>query len=120
MSGCDGVSRLFSSMNNNRGWVLSLVIVTAVIFAIAAYTALFMAVSRLRRSGSLTVRQVHARLAAQGGMAWAMQKLIDDPTWDSPAGNVDLTLNGMGVDIIIDPCANTPCPPRPLRVKVIY
>lgn len=101
---------------------MSLVIITAVIFGIAAYTALFMAVSRLRRSGSLTVRQVQASLAAQGGMAWAMQKLIDDPTWGSAAGDVDLTLNGMQVDVIVPRCPSPPCDPanRSLRVRVVY
>jgi hypothetical protein len=104
--------------------VLGLVVVTAVVFAAISYAALFWALHLARLSGAVDVRSLQARYAAEGGIDWAMQQLAHTPTWSSDAGT-DLTLNGIGVDVIIPPCCpippcQSPCQPRTLQAKVSY
>ena len=105
-----------------RGWILGLVVVTAVAIAAMAYAALVWGLHLARLSGSLTFRKVQARYAAEGGIAWAMQRLMKDPQRPFPEGDVDLQLNGMNVDIVLPPCptAGTPCRDRKLQAKVVY
>ncbi|MBI4354386.1 MAG: hypothetical protein HY595_04035 [Candidatus Omnitrophica bacterium] len=106
-------------MSRQRGLVLGLVVVTAVVFAAISYAALFWALHLARLSGAVDVRLLQARFAAEGGIAWAMQQLAYNPAWSSGVGT-DLTLNGIHVDVVIPACAATPCLPRKLEAKVSY
>ncbi len=105
-----------------RGLVLGLVVVTAVVFAAIAYAALFWALHMARVSSGVGLRRLQARYAAEGGIAWAMQQLAHNPTWSSGEGpeSPPLTINTMQVDILISPCQGTPCESRKLQAKVIY
>ena len=61
-----------------RGLVLGLVIITAVVMTIAAYTALFVALSLARRPGPMDEGQVRARFASEAGVIWAKERLYDN------------------------------------------
>lgn len=106
-----------------RGAVLGMVIVIAVTTAIGAYTLLTMAASQARQAqaAGVNVQHTQARYAAEGGLVWAQQRLFTIPTWGSSAGTIDVTIGGMGVDIITNPpCGAPPCPPRTLEARVDY
>ena len=59
---------------------MAMVLVTAVIFSIAAFGALTMAVSRARQANYVSEDRIRARYAAEAGLVWAMQQL-----WANPA-----------------------------------
>ncbi|MBI2495743.1 MAG: hypothetical protein HYW10_04165 [Candidatus Omnitrophica bacterium] len=63
---------------------------------------------------------MRARYAAEAGLVWAQQQLWVTPT-SSFAGNPDITIGGIGVDITVNPpCGATPCPPQTLQARVSY
>lgn len=115
-------------MKNDQGLALGIVILFAFVFGVAALAALTVGLSRVQSSQEFGNR-VQGRYAAEAGLVWAMQKLYDTPTWNSPAGAIDLPLDvngngtidaGEGVDIILAPCGATPCEERTLQAKVVY
>lgn len=60
-----------------RGAALGMVVVIAVCFSIAAFTALILALSRTRTK-DFYKRRVVAHYAAEAGLVWAMQRLWVD------------------------------------------
>ena len=101
-------------LRNGRGAALWIVIVTALICSVAAYTMLMMAVSQARR-GQFYANRTKARYAAEAGLVWAMQRLWQAPT-NFTAGTTDVTVDGMNVDVI-GACNPGPCT---LQAKVMY
>ena len=57
--------------SNERGIALGLVIITAMVFSIAAFAALTMSMARINQS-AYNVRRLQARYAAEAGLVWAM------------------------------------------------
>ncbi len=63
---------------NRRGLVLAVVVMTAVVMGIAAYTALFVALAMARLPNPLDEVRVRARFASEAGVAWARERLYDN------------------------------------------
>ncbi len=114
---------------NERGIALGIVILTAVVFAVAAFAVLTMALSRMQVSSTVGARRLKATYAAEAGLVWAMQQLWENPTtWSAAGGTVlpfdidgDGTISpGEGVTVIMPACGASPCPDRPLQAKVTY
>ena len=103
-----------------RGFVLGAVAVSSIVFSIAAFTALTVALSGRRQSTQFHEQRLSARYAAEAGLVWAMQQLQADPSFSSPAGNVDVTVGGLEVDVVVPPCAQDPCEGRTVQAKVRY
>lgn len=96
--------------------MLSLVIITAVVMTIAAYTALFVAVSIARQPKPMDETRLRAQFASEAGVIWAKERLYDNSRgiWDQvkaaavgavvpmtpPRPPVEMT-NGMQVDISV-------------------
>jgi len=100
-----------------RGFVLGAVAVSSIVFSIAAFTALTVALSGRRQSGLFHEQRLRARDAAEAGLVWAAQKLQADPSFSSEAGNVDVTVDGVEVDVVVPPCAQNPCEPRNIAIQ---
>lgn len=60
------------------GLILGLVIATAVVMAIAAYTELFIALATARQPRPMGTMQVRARFASEAGLAWAVERLYEN------------------------------------------
>lgn len=107
---------------NRRGIALGVVILTSVVFSIAAYAILFMMMG-LKQRNSFYERNLRVRYATESGLVWAQQRL-----WANPAecfgGNPDFTIDddanpltaAIGVDIIRTPCGGD----STLQAKVTY
>ena len=107
---------------HRRGISLGVVILTSVVFSIAAYAILFMMMGLKQRS-RFYEQNIRVRYATEAGMVWATQRL-----WVSPNecfnGNPDFFIDDdanpltpdIGVDIIRNPCAGN----STLQAKVIY
>ena len=112
-----------------RGMVLGIVVVMALVFSAAAFAALNVALSRSRRPGVFSnERYLRARYAAEAGVVWATQQLWGNPTEcfsASPDHLVDDDGNSatpaIPVDIVATPCP-TASPPNEvvLRAVVTY
>ena len=110
--------------STTRGVALVFVFVIAVIFSIAAFAMLTIALSASRRPGLGSESRFRATYAAEAGLVWAMQRLFVSPSDCFPA-NPDVSIDtdgpgplpATGVDITA-----TPCPPSntTLRAKVIF
>ena len=61
-----------------RGLVMGLVVITAVVMAIAAYSALFVALSLARLPSPFDATRVKARFASEAGVVWATERLYED------------------------------------------
>ena len=107
---------------NRRGIALGVVILTSVVFSIAAYAVLFMMMG-LKQRNRFYEQNLRVRYATEAGMVWATQRL-----WASPGecfnGSPDFFLDDdanpitpdIGVDIIRNPCAGH----STLQAKVVY
>jgi hypothetical protein len=92
-------------MRNERGVVLGLIIITSVIFGIAAFGILLLAMSRLRQSKYLGEDRLRAGYAAEAGLVMAMQELWVDPA-DCAFGPYTITdgTNNTTVTVTATPC----------------
>lgn len=110
-----------------RGIALGIVVVTSLVFAIAAYAVLY-AANSLGSRANFQKRNTSARYAAEAGLVWAMQKL-----WANPAecfnANPDFsfdtdgnpTTKAMAVDVIATPCPTAVAGAEmKLQAKVAY
>ena len=79
--GSDNSARV-SSLSEERGVTLAAVIITALIFAIAAFALLNMVLSQVQRAEGSLARQ-RAAYAAESGLVWATQRLCRDPNYPS-------------------------------------
>ena len=110
--------------NTERGVALVLVAVTAIIFSVAAFAMLTVALSAARRTWLGSEQRLRAKFAAEAGLVWAMQRLFVDPANCFPA-NPDMSIDtdgpgplpATGIDIIATPC---PSSAMTLKAKVTY
>ena len=82
-------------MRDQRGAALGIVIVTALICGVAAYTVLFMASSATRR-GRMFHARTRAHYLAEAGLVVAMQRLWVNPDYCSGTEFVDTDGDGTG------------------------
>lgn len=118
------------TVRGERGVVLSLVIITSIIFGIAAFGLLTMALSRLRISGALLgPNRLRAGYAAEAGVVMAMQELWANPADCAfgPANNgvytIDTYNDGDPSNDTTVTVTTTGCPPTPgtkLQAKVTF
>jgi hypothetical protein len=94
-------------VTGQRGAALGMVVLVAVCFSIAAFTALILALSRTRTK-DFYKRRVVAHYAAEAGLVWAMQRLWADPSECFRGPN----------DLFIDPDGSGPLPSLPVQIKV--
>lgn len=116
-------------MKRERGMVLGIVVVMAVVASAAAFAALNVALSRARRPGVFaTERYLRARYAAEAGVVWAAQQLWGNPT-ECFAAPVDHSVDddadpgtpAIPVDIVATPCPTaSPANEVVLRAVVTY
>ena len=100
-----------------HGIVLGIVIMTAVIFSIAAYAMLMTAMNQRQRAKEFDVDRLRARYAAEAGLVWAQERLWADPTFcvGSPPFN---PINGLTVTVTVSgPC---PGPTHKITARVTY
>lgn len=91
-------------LREQRGAALAMVVLVAVCFSIAAFTALILALSRARTKDFYKRRAV-AQYAAEAGLVWATQRLWADGTYCGVPGPPPI--NGLTVTITVSP----PCVP---------
>ncbi|MBI4343528.1 MAG: hypothetical protein HY601_01765 [Candidatus Omnitrophica bacterium] len=109
-------------MRDERGAVLGIVIITAVVAAIAAAAALQIAIAQSRHARAFRER-ARAQAAAEAGLVWAMEQLRADSTltFDAP---VDVVIPGItsveDIPVDIVPTCAAPCQNRTLRATVVY
>ena len=96
-------------LGDERGVVLGLVIITSIIFGIAAFGLLIFAMSRLRVSGYLGPERLRAGYAAEAGVVMAMQELWANPA-DCAFGPYNLDTNGDGSLETTVTVTAVPCP----------
>ena len=100
---------------NTRGAALVIVLVSALIFSIAAFGVLTMAVSRAQQVDYVSETRIRARFAAEAGMVWATQRLWATPGW--PPGCVPG--NDQAAPVwTIDTDGAGPLPPTNVNVMV--
>ena len=66
---------------HQRGIALVIVLVSSLVFSIAAFGVLTMAVSRVQQINYLSEDRIRARFAAEAGIVWATQRLWVTPGW---------------------------------------
>ena len=104
--------------HQNRGSALGIVIITGVVFSIAAFSVLTMSFSGASHPAG-TTQSFQARYAAEAGLVRASQRLWTTPTY---CGETWSRANsGLAYDVVITvspPCAaNTP---HEIRARVTY
>ena len=71
-------------MRQERGTVLAVAILTAIVCSIAAYLVLFLAITQARHARFYHQR-VRARYATEAAIVWAQAQLRADPTYCNTA-----------------------------------
>ncbi len=100
--------------NRERGMVLGIAMLAALIATIASYAMLAVAVSRARQARFYRDR-LPARYAAEAAVVRAQQRL-----WTTPGycGELGLVIGGVTVDVTVSDC--TPGNPKTVSAKAIY
>ncbi len=114
--------RTMISTTKRRGIALGVVILTSIVFSIAAYAVLFMMMG-LKQRTNFYERNLRARYATEAGLVWASQRLWANPG-DCFNANPDFSIDDdanpltpdIRVDIIRNPCAGN----STLQAKVVY
>ena len=130
----DGSAFLFGrgmscSVQNERGMAgLITAVVTALIFALAAFAVLVMALARAQQNNPLDPTRLRARYAAEAGIVWATSQLWNDPRWDASGKGfvkVDTDADGTAetkVNLTMPACVTKApnCEDRKLQATVTY
>lgn len=99
------------------GFALVAVIVTALIASVASFGALLLAMSHAQ-TGDAQLDRLRAQYAAEAGLVWAQQKLWANPAYcgtpDPPA------INGLTVNVIVDDSHCVAGTAHRLQAKVTY
>ena len=96
---------------NERGIVLGMAIIAAIIFSIAAFAMLMMAMNQRRRIKEFDVDRLRARYAAEAGLVWAQERLWVDPNFCG--GPLPTKVNDLDVTVTVSP----PCPGATHQIK---
>ena len=88
---------------SERGLALGMVVVLSVVFAIAAFAAMMIAVSRAQTS-AVQEHRLQAQYAAEAGLVFAMQQLWSNPNYcGTPAPPA---MAGMTVSLTVTNCGS--------------
>ena len=111
---------------------MGIVVLTTIVFSVAAYAALFSALA-LRQRGDFYQRHAVASYAAEAGMVWAMQRLWRNPNdcfssateWSVDPDNNSATNNTLTINIRVTalgtPFSPPVCsPPKKLSATVSF
>ena len=91
-------------IRSQRGVALGMVVLVAVCFSIAVFTALVLALSRAKQK-DFYKRRARAQYVAEAGLVWAMEQLWVDQTY---CGIPPLpTMNGLTATITVTNCSGT-------------
>ena len=91
-------------MRQERGTVLAVAILTAIVCSIAAYLVLFLAISQARHARFYHQR-VRARYATEAAIVWAQQRLWVDPPLCSQNWINAPAMEGYQVQVKVTNCA---------------
>ena len=97
---------------HRRGIALVVVLLTAVVFSIAAFGVLTVAVSRARQIDYLGEDRIRYRAAAEAGLVWAMQRLWVTPGWCGAPPFPPLDTDGDGIPETVVSITVAPCGPN--------
>ncbi len=86
-----------------RGIVLGIVIITAVIFSIAALGMLTVAMNQRQRVKVFDVNRLRARYAAEAGVVWAQEQLWENKNYCG-APQPPSPINGLTVTVAVTNC----------------
>ena len=107
------ITNMIPVIRHERGAVLTVVIVMAIVCSMLAWGVLYAAIANARRA-QFHREWMPARYAAEAGLVWAMQRLWADPAWSAPGGQditAILAIPGVNQLIVTYPvCATPPCP----------
>ncbi len=87
---------------NERGAILAIVIMAAVVFAIAAFALLTITLSSRKQARDVHQQRVRAHYAAEAGLVWAMQRLWVNPAYCGSPGPPQI--DGMTVTVTVSNC----------------
>ena len=118
------------NVNDKRGFVLTVAMITAVLIAMACMALLAMATNEAQRARFQHVR-TRARYASEAGLAWAQEQLRANGCWDSGgafAAQLPITIDGVAYQVAIDMPACPGCAApgscagaaRQMRTRVTY
>lgn len=95
-------------MNNERGIIMAILLVTAILFTTASFAVMAISLSRVS-----VVRTAYDRYqsqyVAEAGLVWAMQQLWVNPLFCAsgiPGGHT-VTLNGRTAEVIMSNCGTS-------------
>ncbi len=91
-------------MNNERGIIMAILLVTAVLFMTASFAILAVSISRIS-----VVKKAYDRyqsqFVAEAGLVWAIQQLWVDPDFCTSTDTV--ILNGRTATVIMSDCGTS-------------
>ena len=106
-------------LQSERGYVLAMVVIAALLCGIVSYGLLGASIAQARQSRFYQTR-APAMYAAEAAVVWAQTQLLANPFWSSAAGNTDVAIGGVNVDVIMPACLQNPCESRRLQARVLY
>ena len=89
-------------MRQERGTVLAVAVLTAIVCSIAAYLVLFLAISQARHARFYHQR-VRARYATEAAIVWAQQQLRANPAFCPNLANAPV-MEGYQVQVTVTNC----------------
>ena len=101
---------------SEQGVVLGMVIIAAIVFSIAAYAMLSVAMSHRQRVKEFDVDRLRARYAAEAGLVWAQEQLWANPAFCGGAPPFN-PINGLNVAVAVSNCGG---PTHQLTASVTY
>ena len=104
-------------LRHNRGSALGMVIITGVVFAIAAFSVLTMSFSGASHPAG-TPQSFQARYAAEAGLVWAYERLWLDPNYPASSCVTGPCTAACTDTIPIDTDGNGPLPATNVNITV--
>ena len=105
-------------LSGEHGAVLAAALISAFLSSLASYLVLELAMVQAWHA-QFSLGHVEARHAAEAGLIWGYERLAANIAWSDPAGDVDLVIGDLNVDVVVPPCGAPPCP-RAIQAKVTY
>lgn len=93
-------------IRQDKGSVLLISILAALVSSIISYAVLFIATSQARQ-GRFQRERARVRYATEAAVVWAQQRLWQDPTWPGAAcPSTSVNIGGYSVTLNITNCGN--------------
>lgn len=91
-------------MNNERGIIMAIVLVTAILFTTASFAIMAVSLSRMSVVSS-AYNRYQSQYVAEAGLVWAMQQLWVNPSFCASGSTV--VLNGRTATIDMSNCGTS-------------